>query len=679
MDPYVYSFRFCCDPDFNDQRELESLDRFVEEAAVDDVAVFCNVEEINTGHMTAAEQERYLKLLEDVKRVLEPHGVTLSVNHWHSLMHADLGKRMSEALPFRPMVDVEGSQAQLCVCPLDTAWQDHLAALYRRYAALRPHILWVEDDFRFHNHAPLEWGGCFCEAHMALYSRMAGHPVRREDFVQGVLQPGEPHPYRKIWLDACRRTLVEIAGRLEEAVHAVSPETRLGLMSSLPQVHAAEGRDWHGLLRAFAGDQPPVDRIHLPAYSETSPWRYMLSFNMVSMANRALLPVDTLVYPELENYPYSRFAKSLAFTRFQLLVSLPLDPAGMTIDLYDLNGNGIVWEEGYQDMLREVKPFLNEMKAGGAFGREKRGVCVLICETSSYSLHTREGRSMEELYPQEMFFAGYLSALGVPFWYSTVPPRGQTVAVSGQYLRNLSPGEVRSLFADNFVLLNGDALETLVELGLGELAGVRSLRWMRQDQGEYTYEEVTDGRTYCGIPRARASAVLLSSDAVLVEYDREVEERTAFFDSYRRRTGPAQVVVDGRVMVFPFGNLASPTEMPQMFLNSLRRELVQAVLGERARLAAPMVEKSAYLQPYCTEDEGRLYVYLVNASLDPARGWTLRLGGGAWTRASLRFSDGRREELAMAPDGAGRLSFPQTLPPMETVLITLEKQTEDME
>lgn len=213
MDPYVYSFRFCCDPDFNDQRELESLDRFVEEAAVDDVAVFCNVEEINTGHMTAAEQERYLKLLEDVKRVLEPHGVTLSVNHWHSLMHADLGKRMSEALPFRPMVDVEGSRAQLCVCPLDTAWQDHLAALYRRYAALRPHILWVEDDFRFHNHAPLEWGGCFCEAHMALYSRMAGHPVRREDFVQGVLQPGEPHPYRKIWLDACRRTLVEKIGR----------------------------------------------------------------------------------------------------------------------------------------------------------------------------------------------------------------------------------------------------------------------------------------------------------------------------------------------------------------------------------------------------------------------------------------------------------------------------------
>ena len=39
MDPFIYSFRFCCDPDFNDQRELESLDRYITEACIDDVAV----------------------------------------------------------------------------------------------------------------------------------------------------------------------------------------------------------------------------------------------------------------------------------------------------------------------------------------------------------------------------------------------------------------------------------------------------------------------------------------------------------------------------------------------------------------------------------------------------------------------------------------------------------------
>ena len=50
-----------------------------------------------------------------------------------------------------------------------------------------------------------------------------------------------------------------------------------------------------------------------------------------------------------------------AFTRFQLLSGLPLDLAGITIDLYDLNGNGIVFEDGYQHMLKEVKPYLNDL------------------------------------------------------------------------------------------------------------------------------------------------------------------------------------------------------------------------------------------------------------------------------------------------------------------------------
>ena len=678
MDSFVYSFRFCCDPDFNDQRELESLDRFIGEALVDDVAVFCNVEEINTGHMTLQEQDRWLRLLEDVRAVAERHGAALSVNHWHSIMHADLGKRMDPALPFRPMVDPDGREAALCVCPLDETWRGHLAALYARYAALQPHILWVEDDFRFHNHAPLRWGGCFCGEHMKLYSRMAGQAVTREDFVKGALQPGEPHPYRRVWLDACRETLIEVAGRLEEAVHAVSPRTRLGLMSSLPQTHAAEGRDWHGLLRAFAGaENPPVDRIHLPAYAENSPWRYLLAFNMVSMANRALLPQDALVYPELENYPYSRFAKSLAFTRFQLLTSLPLNPAGMTIDLYDLNGNGIVWEEGYQDMLRQVKPFLNEMQESGAFAQEQQGVRVLLSQESAYTLHTRRGEAMEELYPQEEFWAGYLSACGVPFRFQTEIPSGETAAVSGQYLRNLSPEDIRRLMEDNFVLLTADALETLADMGLGELAGLRGLRWMEQDSGAYTFEQVENGRTYCGIPQARASAVLLSSDAVLAEYAPGAAEiYTGFYDSFRRRTGPAQVVVNGRAMVLPFGHLPGPTAMPQMLLNSLRRDILQDVLSSRAGLAAPMVEGAAYLQPYCTRGGARLYVYLVNASLDPAEGWTLRMGEAGWRRAALRFSDGRREELSLDPGGPD-LSFPQRLGAMETVLITFEKERED--
>ena len=183
---YCYSFRFCCDPGFNDRREIASLRRFVREAQIDDVAVFCNVEELNTGHMTEEEQETiWLRLLCDVQAALAPEGVQLSVNHWHSLMHADLGKTLPQSQPFRRMVDMDGREADLCVCPMCERWQTYFAGLYARYASLSPHILWVEDDFRLHNHDPLRWGGCFCPAHMREYARRAGKPeLTREEFVR---------------------------------------------------------------------------------------------------------------------------------------------------------------------------------------------------------------------------------------------------------------------------------------------------------------------------------------------------------------------------------------------------------------------------------------------------------------------------------------------------------------
>ena len=166
-------------------------------------------------------------------------------------------------------------------------------------------------------------------------------------------------------------------------------------MSSAPHVHAAEGRDWHALLHTLAAGRPPVDRVHLPGYQENSPSNYLHGFNMVSMLTRAMLPSETEVYPELENFPFSLFSKSRRFTRFQLLSALPLDLAGITIDLYDLNGNGIVWEDGYQQMLHRTKPYLNALTRSGVFKEERLGVRVLYSPCSAYTLHTREGSSME--------------------------------------------------------------------------------------------------------------------------------------------------------------------------------------------------------------------------------------------------------------------------------------------
>ena len=625
-DPFQYIFRFCCDPGFNDREEIDALMRYVDEADVDDVAIFANVEEINTGHMSFREQDVYLALMEEIRDLLAPKGITISVNHWHSVMHADLGKKFTPDQNFRPMVDIRGNQAELCVCPLCENWQSYIGKIYARYAKLDPSILWVEDDFRLHNHDPLVWGGCFCDEHMKIYSERAGKELTREEFLAGVLQPGEPHPYRQIWLDVARETMLSAARAISTAVREVSSQPKVGLMSSVPYVHAAEGRDWHAILNTLAGGQVPVNRIHLPGYQETVPYTYLNNLNMVSMMNRAMIPENTEVYPELENFPFSLFSKSRRFTRFQLLSGLPLNLAGITIDLYDLNGNGIVFEDGYQHMLKEVKPYLNELTEMGVFKGKRKGVQVLYSQRSAYHLHTTAGEGMEELYPQECFWAGILPSMGIPFAYCDHIPENEIVACSGQVLRSFTAEEVTDLFRNNFVMLTGDAAETLLDLGLGHLAGIESAKWIKQDNGTYAFEQVTNGRTYRSRKNARASAIVVCSDVLDVTYraDAQVEEYSAMFDSFRRKNLPCQCVVNDRVLVFPYGHFGAPGHIPVMLLNALRQEILQDVVRHAAP-AMPMVTGVPYLQPHYLEHNGEEYLYLVNGSSDAVEG--VRLTG----------------------------------------------------
>ena len=677
-DAFRYCFRFCCDPGFNDEIELPKLAAFCEEAQVDDVMVFINVEELNTGHMDEAEQDVWLDLLARIRPLLRERGITMSVNHWHSLMHADLGKTFRADQPFRAMVDPDGNEAQLCVCPLDEAWRAYIARIYARYAQLSPDTVWVEDDFRYHNHDPLHWGGCFCDEHLRHFSARAGKALTREEFVSCLLAVGEPSPYRQIWLDECRAGLEGAASAIEHAVHAVDPGVKIGLMSSVPYVHSAEGRNWKALLTALSGGQNlPVSRIHLPAYQELVPWKYLQSFHMVSFVNRALLAPETLVYPELENYPYSRFSKSRTFTRFQLLSSLALNLSGMTIDLFDLNGRGIIEQDGFAPMLREVKPVLNAMQESGAFRKPRQGVCVLIDERASYHLRTKTGKNMEELYPEEVFWAGLLPAMGVPMYIGTAPEEANGVcAVSGQYFRNLTAAQIETLFAQNFVLLNGDAIETLVSLGLGHLAGVNSAVWMRQNSGDYTYEQVTNGKIYTGVPNARASSVISGADALEISYLPSVEkvEYSALYDSFRKRRDSCEVVVENRVLLYPFGRFGSPQEIPPMLLNDVRQEILQDVLASSGRMTTPMVEGSPYLVPYAFSDDDALSLYLVNGALDAADGIALRMPEQSGSCAlSVLPSRGEPCEFLMTIK-QGRCVLPISIPSMESALVTMRKQ-----
>ncbi|BBH21561.1 hypothetical protein Back11_29060 [Paenibacillus baekrokdamisoli] len=613
MSKYAYMLRFTLQPGHWEEERLEALIDFCRKGKIDDVMFF--IAPLNLRHITREETKPWMDMIGRAKGLLERIGVTTSINPLNTLLHDSANNTLLEGQNFRLMVDPNGNQSTTAVCPLCPEWRSYIIELYAYYATLQPNSLWVEDDFRFHNHSPLQWGGCFCEDHMRAFAREAGvASINREDFVQGVLASGEPHEYRRIWLDSCRQTMVELAEAIGEAVHHVSPETRIGLMTSDPSVHAAEGRDWHGIMKAFDGNQRAIIRPNLPAYMETSGIHYSWAFNAVSRLTAALIPDHTEAFPELENVPYTSYSKSKSFQKYQLETALLLGSRGITLNMIDMIGNGLYPEEQSERWLAEEKDFLNSIASLDLHVQYSKGVQVLVSEHSSYHLHTTEQSTMEALYPRETWWTSLLSAYGVANEYAVEwPKREGVLALSGQILRNYDEAQIRELFKANFVLLDGEAVYTLYTMGLGSLCGVSQAVW-REVQ---TIEQIVNGHVYSGIKEGRMRPYLSIGRYLDIQYEQgSADVISEILSVQSEAICPGMTVVNGRIFILPYGQ-----DGQEGTLNPIRCAVLQETITAMGTEETLMITSySPHAAVYEFRSATQQSIAIVNNSMDDIDG-----------------------------------------------------------
>lgn len=668
---FEYMLRYCMEPKLCEQERLENLLTFCRQSGTTDVMFFYNCEELNRGHYTPDELDLRLDLIARMKPILAAEGISTSINPWTTMLHTDRGRTLRPGQDFTLMMDARGKQAAAVACPSDEHFLQYLAWQYRSCAEkVHPRVLWVEDDFRLHNHHPLDWGGCFCDKHMAMFSELAGKKLNREAFIAGILEPGPVHPYRKIWLDTAQRTMLGVARTIRDAVMAVSPEIRLGLMTSDPAAHCIEGRDWQAIFTAFRTGKDPYIRIHLPSYQECTSQSYGVGFARVSRQVRHLAPDWADNYGELENFTFSRMSTSQRFTQMQIETNTLLDSKGITMDIYDMLGNGVLPSEGYQDILAESKPFLDTLVSLGLDNRCQAGVQVMIDPRCGYHLHTAAGRSMNELTNHERNLIDLLTPFGIAACYNSGHhPSGQVVAAAGQYLRNLAADEIRRLFADNYVILDGEAVSTLVDLGLGELAGAAGTQLIPMDNGINAYEQVVDGAAYCGITKARLTMQSGAGDFVKVDYFPEtaLKAYTHACSPYGDDNGPAMTVVNGQVFILPYINYGVAA------LNPYRRAILLDALTKADRFRRPVWTNAPHTTVIRYDQPGRTLLALVNFSGDEWRQVVLTFPDGipAWQQATLYTRENPDGIPAPLTCCGSELQIGQDLPRINMMIVEL--------
>lgn len=671
--PFTYSLRIAVVPGFREEERLEALLAFCRAARIDDVMFFFNGEELNRGHPLLEETRAAAEAARGWKRRLAAIGVSTSINPWSTLLHSDRGRTLRPGQAFTLMVDPAGRASAACACPLCPAWRRFIADTFATYAAVEPWAIWVEDDLRLHNHAPLDWGGCFCDRHLEEYSRRAGRRLSREEFVAGLLAPGEPHPYRTIWLETSRDTWNDLARLIGEAVHAVSPTTRVGLMSSDPSVHCIEGRDWDGVLSGLAGPAPMLSRPHLPAYQESTPADYLWRFAAIPRLVRFFSPPRAETLPEVEDFPFGPRVSSRAFSNFKIASAAAAEADGVTLDVFSIMGNSVSLDDGMAELLAASRPFLDALAGLGLRPGQRTGVTALANPDASWTLRTDEGRRMEELQPRETAWASLAAVLGVASRYGRTPPdappggaprpdASSVVAVSGQHFRSMDRAGIERLFADHPVLLDGEAALTLHEIGMGALCGIRGV--VRHRAGEYfaTYEQVCGDAVRGGMREARMSLQLGDLDLYEVSYCGTPTLETVMKDPEGRDRAPGVAVIGGRTLVLPYARFAG---RPLSRDTAALRDIVHAFLASLADARPPLARATGDVGVFAWDQDDRRVLLLVNASHDPQ---TVDVHPGAGSFAAVpqeirRSAPRPRRAAARELDGMLRLGRP--LEPLE--------------
>lgn len=487
---FRYILRYLIDPAFQARERIEELVCFCRQARIEEVMMFVAAEELSDGHPTDDELDAYIALGREMRSRLADQGIDMSLNPWSTIYHNGRGRALRAGQNFRLMVGENGVLSTVTACPLCENWQRYLTGTFGRMAReIGPTTLWIEDDWRLRNHdVALAWGGCFCDAHLARFSARVGTEVSRERLLDEILAPGRPHAWRDVWLDLSRDSLLEPLQKLGETIRREAPTTRLALMSSNPDAHAAEGRDWGRFQDAISDGRAFISRPNMGPYTQGHALSSPPSTTRLTIAN---LKGPIEVYPELENSPRcGPFSKSRAYSVFQIFHAAVMGSQGITINHYDMLGNGISLDPHFGIALAEAKTQLDSLKALGLDDRLAQGVRVLFRPTISRHVHVDRKEGMKSLSQNSRAWSDACAILGISHHFSAEIDPGQGPAlVNEQTVRALDDEEVQRLLSGG-VILDVRSVEILLSRGFGDEIGIEAAERVTLNESGYAYEQI---------------------------------------------------------------------------------------------------------------------------------------------------------------------------------------------
>lgn len=597
-------------------------------------------------------------------RKLKKAGISYHLNYQNLFGAWDGNYDHRGMLPYECYVDEMGNESYGSGCMIGEKFRLFAGKKLSEWANTNPDVIWIDDDMRTHNHqtqihdlwdgksasADLDFG-CFCPEHIKKFNELTGYGFDREQIVKECLSnPG----IRKQWLDFQNDCLCDTASWIERIVCFASPGTRIAIMTSLADVHAAEGRNWNGFLDSLSGGNTPLIRATFGPYSESAPRDFAHSLSRFASLKSNIskqYKFATDYCPEVENTRFTRYSKSISATKFQIGLSAFMGARGVTLSIFDLEGCILDEEPEFGEMLDSAKDFCDRMNREKMCGYSDRGLAFIASpdrvQCADFGSSISKFSDMVNFREFDVLFA----KAGIPIKY-TQPDEAeseQLIALDRFAVRLLTDSEIMQILSGS-VIMDGGAANELIERGFGEYTGINAMtknKCIVSSELFHTEKRRDNSDVYvpCRISGGRWYDVQGEGIEILSSFITPNGIRHPGFTSFENSLG-------GKVIVY-----ATEGDFGDGFYSNYRIKFLKKIFKELYRDIIT-VETPSYGLCSVRTNGKKTMVFVSNLSADVYENLKISVPQNAYG-ASLIFSDGKSREVEIRN---GHVELPRSLP-----------------
>ena len=561
-------------------------------------------------------------------------------------------------------------------CLLDPKLETYLRAFLTIVAESGADYLYIDDDHRYIMAHEDAWG-CMCDLHLQTFSDVTGMQWTRENLM-AALHGEQTGDVRVQWVDFLGERLIVLGKLMADAVHAVDPEMKVGMMVPVTHMLAPVGHTITNVLETFTPRGKPLVRPSICPYSDHNRRQIFSALFHTEFVGH-LLGNDVEYTPELETSPYTRYSKSMAVNRFEIAQGILNRMNNPALSVNGCLGDSPFIEPAFPEMLTDSRGFFERLRMLAPARGTRKGI-QLFWDSASARLSRRAINRYWDLIWPAFVVHEILGSMGFAVTYDDSPGR----LLAGESVRALGDDEIRDILSGG-VILEYHAARALADMGYGELIGCEPGGRLDRFAAELCVDPDFCGPyvgTYITLKNAALTSVYQLTPAEgafaisnITDFDRhEIGAGTVLYENS----------LGGKVAVLPIAMLGSDGDLRHMICYQ-RRHMFKTIVDWMAPDAlGAWVEEPMEIGVQVWDDGDRLTCCFTNLSFDVADAFTVALQPPALSPANAVFvaDDGSLQPLSNSIDvleseAGTRWGIRKAMLPWRPLVMVVERRGEE--